>query len=155
LETVILADDQLEFSIDSVGLRRRLGLTETPRSRRAYSIAIPCRRCRRGRELRFIVANAAAATASPDPTLVRAVVCAHDWWRRWQAGEVCSLRDVVRTDGVSISLVRLHLPLAFLAPDLVEQILTRQQPPDLTTERLVRDGSLPLDWAEQRQLFGK
>jgi hypothetical protein len=46
------------------------------------------------------------------------------------------------------------LPLAFLAPDIVEAIVAGRQPPELTAERLKRIGKLPLDWSEQRKVLG-
>ena len=45
------------------------------------------------------------------------------------------------------------LPLAFLAPDIVEAILHGRQPVELATARLKRI-RLPLSWAEQRLVLG-
>ena len=45
------------------------------------------------------------------------------------------------------------MPLAFLAPDIVEAILAGTQPVDLTAETLTRR-DLPLSWSEQKSLFG-
>ena len=47
-----------------------------------------------------------------------------------------------------------YLPLAFLAPDIVEKILKGLQPVDLTAEKLRRLGSLPYQWDEQRAVLG-
>ncbi len=47
-----------------------------------------------------------------------------------------------------------RLPLAFLAPDIVEAILERPQPIELTAARITRIRDLPLSWAEQRQRLG-
>jgi hypothetical protein len=46
------------------------------------------------------------------------------------------------------------LPLAFLAPDIVEAILDGRQPPELTAARLKRMRDLPLDWQQQRRYLG-
>ncbi len=46
------------------------------------------------------------------------------------------------------------LQLAFLAPDIVEAILARRQPADLTTGRFNRIGTMPLDWDSQRRRLG-
>ena len=46
------------------------------------------------------------------------------------------------------------LPLAFLAPDIVEAILDGRQPPELTAARLKRMRNLPLDWQQQRRYLG-
>ncbi|MBE0532630.1 MAG: hypothetical protein IH626_17540 [Rhodospirillales bacterium] len=46
------------------------------------------------------------------------------------------------------------LPLAFLAPDIVESILAGNQPVDLTAEVLLRRTDLPLAWTDQKALLG-
>jgi len=46
------------------------------------------------------------------------------------------------------------LPLAFLAPDIVEAIVAGSHPADLTASRLRRMGQLPLEWSAQRDLLG-
>lgn len=43
---------------------------------------------------------------------------------------------------------------AFLAPDIVQSILAGTQPPSLTLDELKRNLPLPIDWNEQRKLFG-
>ena len=44
--------------------------------------------------------------------------------------------------------------LAFLAPDIVQRIVRGEQPVDLTTDRLIRMGPLPVAWEDQRVLLG-
>ncbi len=45
--------------------------------------------------------------------------------------------------------------LAFLAPEIVEQIVKGCQPPELTAESLLRDHTqLPLDWESQNGMLG-
>src|SRR6267378_5981977 len=46
------------------------------------------------------------------------------------------------------------LPLAFLAPDIVEAVAAGRQPPELTAHRLIRTVELPIAWAAQKQLLG-
>ena len=45
------------------------------------------------------------------------------------------------------------LPLAFLAPKIVEDILDGRQTETLTAYRLKRLSSLPLDWQKQAKLL--
>ena len=47
-----------------------------------------------------------------------------------------------------------HLPLALLAPDIIEAILDGRQPTELTAVRLKRLRQLPLDWLQQRRHLG-
>jgi site-specific DNA recombinase len=48
---------------------------------------------------------------------------------------------------------RLIIQMAFLAPDIQQAILAGRQPRDLTLAKL-RTLELPLQWSEQRALFG-
>jgi len=47
------------------------------------------------------------------------------------------------------------LPLAFLAPQIVEDILAGQQAENITAYRLKRLSPLPLDWEEQAEILKK
>lgn len=53
------------------------------------------------------------------------------------------------TAGVEISEVSRALPFAFLAPKLVDSILTGRHPVELTAQRLSRITDLPLAWSDQ------
>jgi site-specific DNA recombinase len=44
------------------------------------------------------------------------------------------------------------LPLAFLAPDIVQAIYEGRQPSDLKVKAL--SANLPIEWAEQRRALG-
>jgi site-specific DNA recombinase len=57
---------------------------------------------------------------------------------------------IARRERVRDNYVRRLLPLAFLAPALVEAICAGRQPPELTAERLRRCAGLPLDWPAQQ-----
>ena len=46
------------------------------------------------------------------------------------------------------------MPLAFLAPEIIEAIFAGMQPVDLTAETLTRRADLPLSWADQKALLG-
>jgi site-specific DNA recombinase len=53
---------------------------------------------------------------------------------------------------LSKSYVARLLRLGFLAPDITAAILANRHPPQMTVDRL--RGHIPLDWNEQRRLFG-
>ncbi len=61
--------------------------------------------------------------------------------------ELAERHDVDRTD------VGRLIPLAFLAPDIIEAILDGRQPIDLTVSRLKRIGDPPVSWQEQRKVL--
>jgi hypothetical protein len=65
-----------------------------------------------------------------------------------------SVTDLAKLHGVDRCEAGRTLPLAFLAPDIVEAILDGRQPLELTATRLKRIGELPPNWSAQRALLG-
>ncbi len=64
------------------------------------------------------------------------------------------MRTLAERNGSHESDISRILPLAFLAPDIVEAILDGRQPVELTAESLKRLPALPTDWDAQRRLLG-
>jgi len=62
------------------------------------------------------------------------------------------MKEIATAESVHRSYVGQVLPLAFLAPNIVEAIIDGRQPRDLKVEQLLK--SLPIDWASQRQALG-
>ena len=97
--------------------------------------------------------GAAAPAPRPDPLLVRTLIAARSRVADWlDPAQALSVSAIARRDGVDVGDVSRSLPLAFLAPDLVEGILDGTVA--LTAERLKRLGDLPLSWDAQRVLLG-
>jgi len=89
-----------------------------------------------------------------DAALVKAVARGRLWFEELAAGRAGSIQAIADREGMTQRYVSRLLPLAFLAPELVEAILAGRQPADLTAARLVNQIDLPLDWAAQRELGG-
>ena len=77
---------------------------------------------------------------------------AHRWAYDLAAGKVSSAREIARGHGLCHLYVGKLLPLAFLAPDLVQAIVDGRQPRGLSISNLLAE-PLPLSWAEQRARF--
>jgi hypothetical protein len=63
------------------------------------------------------------------------------------------LKEIAAEEGVVSSYVSRLVRLAFLAPDIVADIMSGRHPPQLTANRLMDDTWLPLDWRAQRELL--
>ncbi len=87
-----------------------------------------------------------------DRALIRGVCLARSWARKLAAGEVPSILALARQSGFCNHYAAKLMPLAWLAPDLVDAILGGKQPPALTLGALMKH-TLPTDWDEQRRLF--
>ena len=101
-----------------------------------------------------LVADALTWTgAHLDRPLIQAVARGWTWCDQLISGKVRTRDEIPLVNGVSAPYVTRLLPLAWLAPDIIEAILEGRQPQGLTVERLIQQ-KLPLDWAEQRQVLG-
>jgi hypothetical protein len=115
---------------------------------------VPLRIKRRGVEMRFVIEGPSASPTTPDPVLLKEIRRAHRCFDALVSGQVRSVAQLATVEGISDRYVSSLLPLAFLAPDIVEAIASGRQPPDLTAHRLIRTVELPLAWAAQKQLLG-
>ena len=88
-----------------------------------------------------------------DPVLTRAIVRGRLWFDRLVQGQAQSISEIAEAEGVTRHYVSRLIPLAFLAPDIVETIFSGTQPVHLTAEKLTKHAELPLDWAQQRALL--
>lgn len=77
---------------------------------------------------------------------------ARGWFEALTRGE--SYAEIAEREGVWKQRIQQMLPLAFLAPDIVQMIAEGRQPVALTCEALI-NADLPIDWADQRTLIAR
>jgi site-specific DNA recombinase len=75
--------------------------------------------------------------SNPDPALIKALGRAFNWLHALKAGQVSPVSEIGATQNLTGSYVTRVLRLAFLAPNIVEAIITG-------THRILRAGTLPL-----------
>lgn len=106
----------------------------------------------RPRHCRSLVASKRVGGLRTDRALVRAVVEARRWADLLASSDVRSIAELAKRESACPIYVGQLLPMAYLAPDLVEIIIDGRQPPRLTLAALL-DAKLPHAWSEQRALF--
>jgi site-specific DNA recombinase len=143
-----LGDERLSLQLDVARLADALLIEPKEIAREALVIDAPIALRRRGVETKIVSGN---YVPMPDPSLIRILSAAHGWADDLRGG--ASLSSIAHKHGLSDAYIRTRLPFAFLDPDLQDAILEGRQPPDLTVAKLLRQG-IPLDWAEQRHMFG-
>ena len=104
--------------------------------------------------MRLIIEGLSAVPRNADPVLLKEIRRAHRCFEALVSGQVRSVAELATVEGISDRYVSSLLPLAFLAPDIVEAIAAGRQPPELTAHRLIRTVDLPIAWATQKQLLG-
>ena len=118
----------------------------------AIALRFPVSFRRRGVEAKLILGRQDGPD-TPDRKLVDAVTSACDWRERLLTGEAASINDLAGQVRRHPSDITRTIPLAFLAPDIVEAILQGRHPFGFTVERLLRC-RLPVCWEQQRRLLG-
>ena len=153
IDKVIIHQDALELHLQRKGLAKLLG-TETESEDPVHAIASPCKLARRGQDLKFILPlrEDRNTFSRQDPALMQAVAKAHLWWESIKDGDVKSLSEIAKREGIDKAQVTRWLRLAFLSPTLVRQIRAGAHPTSLTIEALTRQADLPTLWQEQDAL---
>ncbi|MCZ6509523.1 MAG: recombinase family protein, partial [Alphaproteobacteria bacterium] len=107
---------------------------------------------RRGVETKLIIPS--HDHRAPDQRLIKLIARPCEWLEQLSAGSATSVRAIARRDNLNEGDVSRFLLLAFLAPDIVEAIISGRQPTELTAETLRRACPIPYSWADQRNLLG-
>ncbi|MDZ4777645.1 MAG: recombinase family protein [Alphaproteobacteria bacterium] len=94
----------------------------------------------------------ADAAATPDPVLVRALGQGWRWRMMLLSGAYPGSDALARAESVARSHLQRMVRLAYLAPDIQEDILAGRHRPGLSIDVLTRHGA-PMDWSAQRRLY--
>jgi site-specific DNA recombinase len=77
----------------------------------------------------------------------------YQWFGELEAATASSTRRIGTREGVSDSYVRHMVPLALLAPSIVESICAGRQSLSLSAERLKTQAGVPIKWDSQQLLL--
>lgn len=147
--TVRIALGRMEITVAAEALADRLQVAPERLDPEHLGLAAPFRIRRRGVEAKVLLGDRPAA---PDRVLIRNPVRARDWFDALIRGE--SYAETAAREGIAKQRILQLLPLAFLAPDIVQEIAEGRQPVGLTTEWLITT-DLPVRWADQRALIAR
>jgi len=157
VDRIILHATLVHINIKRIGLIALLAepdLGAATGTKELFSLVVPVSLKRRGVEAKLVMRAAGGRRSSPDKKLITLFADAHRWIDDLAERRAISLRDLARRYHRDVGEVSRTLPLAFLAPEIIEAILDGRQPIDLTPRRLKRMGALPCLWDEQRRRLG-
>jgi hypothetical protein len=112
---------------------------------------IPMQMKRRGVEMRLVIGD--NSPPKTDNTLIKTIARAKIWADELMMGRKESITAIAARAGVSRLYVTNLLPLAFLDPETVNDILEGKQPANITSEALSKHINLPITWPEQERLL--
>lgn len=158
-----LRPGQITLELDDEALSDHFEVLNAQINPDILQTTVPFTRRRRGVEAKLIVGHhrdgspttsktssqASPNTSSKDLALIKNIRAAHRWYKAVQIGE--SFSDIAKRENQSVNTVQRVISLAFLAPDIVRDILRGQQPVSLTSDWLLRQ-TLPSDFDDQRAL---
>jgi site-specific DNA recombinase len=119
-----------------------------------FGLYTPIQLQRRGVEAKLVMQFGGDRLPKPDARLVAVIADAHRWVYDLAEGRAASVRDLAQQNDRDAADISRTLPLAFLAPAIVEAILEGRQPVGLTPRGLERIGMLPHTWDDQRRRLG-
>lgn len=149
---------QVAVSLDRAALLGRLAelddtLALACHSKASLDISIATRALRCGKQVRMVLGEATAPPARRTLPSSPFSLDAHRWFEDLRTGRVESIAALAKRDGQQVTHVSRTISLAFLAPDIVDMILSGAQPITLTPERLKPRRPLPLDWQDHGRLL--
>lgn len=146
IERIDLGLGQLSITLDTekLGALLELDINDTPQDDLAITAPFQLRKC--GVETKLILAD---EPGDRDETLIKNIAKAHVWYERIKAGETFS--DIAATETTSKRRIQQMIDLAFLAPNILRDVIEGKQPIGLSSDWCLRH-EIPSDWSEQRQL---
>ena len=154
----------ISIGISEDWLRQSLGISspsadahnhdiQYSRTAASLEIMITSHLLRCGKQVKLVLGTDNADQPEPNPKLVDLMLQARRWFTELSSGARSSIADLAKSAGVDRTYISRVITLAFLAPDIVEYIVTGEHSPTLTPERLRKACPLPQRWEDQRALL--
>ena len=152
LRKIVAGAERVVLVLDGKAMRTALRIKEPDENPQPseFTVSVPIKLTRLGRQECMVVGNDNGTQPLVNKSMVLAVARAIQWDGQVRAG--ASMNMIAKKEGVSAGYVNRVMPLAFLAPDIVQAIYEGRQPLGLKVKAL--SANLPLDWVEQRRSLG-
>ncbi len=150
---IVVRTQAVDLVLDRNAMREFVGGTKEGDEPRMVTLSIPVRFHRTGHDIRLVINNdnAPNEAGQPDRALIRLIARGRRWYEQLTTGEMRSLRDIARAEGLDERYVARILYSSLLAPDMIERAVQGRQPVRFSVKALKRLPSL--DWAEQRRAY--
>lgn len=144
---IAIAPGELTMQLDPTSLAKLVSIEPEVFSDNALTVTAPFQMRKRGVETKLILAD---ARVGQDDALIRNISMAHHWFGQIKAGK--TFAEIADGENTSKRRIQQVISLAFLAPDIIRDVLDGKQPLGFTSDWCVRH-TLPSDWSEQRNLL--
>ncbi|EDL49337.1 recombinase family protein [Erythrobacter sp. SD-21] len=153
IEKITIGPSQLVIELSATGLCSLLSIAPTSQVTTNPALTVAASLRRSGRAVRLIQGGLSKSIeGEPQEHLLKLLHRARTWWQMMLDRKLtvsALAREQQVTSSYASRVVRLH----FLAPKIVEAIVTGKQPVDLDAKKLLGLSDLPLAWKEQEELL--
>ena len=149
---VRVLDGYIEIDCGTNEIADALGVALATDAPAVTTLVADGRLTRSGRAMRLIQNDGTALSATPNLALIKLIIKARHYWARLQTGEV-DIESLSQIEGVQPSYVTRVLRLAFLAPAVVDAILSGRQGQNATIHALTLGAGVDANWAYQKATY--
>ncbi len=136
VERVELAEDGIKISIQlPIGPP---GKTADDEPHLKLTRLVPMLMRRRGVEMKFVIGGDSVVSRGTDPALVKLFGRARCWFDDLVSGRAASMAAIGQREKLGKRYVSRVIRFAFLAPNIVEEVVEGRHRPDFTAESLLR-----------------
>lgn len=152
IQRIVLKQGQITICLSAAGLADHFPATSssTHEGTSDFWITEPINIRRRGQEMKMVLGAKNVPTSNVDDALVLLVARAVLLRKQLETNKITSIGEFAEAQGIHQSDAKKLVPLGYLAPSIIEDILKGHQPVELTARELHRMTDLPLCWAHQR-----
>jgi len=150
--SVVVGDDSLTIVLNITTMASRLGIGDY--EEREHRIVKPIAFNRQRNERKLVLVGEGHSSNQGGDAMCRLIAKSHAWVTEMMNDNHVTIDIIAERENMNKGDVCRQLPLAFLAPDIVEAILDGRQPNELTSRTLRRARPIPENWADQRRFLG-
>ncbi|GLQ22574.1 hypothetical protein GCM10007853_04480 [Algimonas ampicilliniresistens] len=156
VERIVLEANSVTIQLSKDGLLFHLPIDEEPESWTHSNLLIQedIVLRRRGQETKLVLGAKDEPAFNPDEALIHLIARATLLREQLESGEITSLSEFAEVQGLDPSNMNKLVPLGYLAPSILDEILEGRQPEHMSSRSLQRMTDLPLEWDAQRNHLG-
>jgi DNA invertase Pin-like site-specific DNA recombinase len=147
IQRVSLSKGKANITLNLKALYCLLGIEMSFLIDESLVIEIPLSIRKRGVETKLITG---ANPAYQDDTLIKNIALSRSWYNAIKQGK--TLNEIAQENKTSLARIRHMIDLAFLSPDILQDISQGKQPSGLTSE-WIKTHSIPSSWAKQHEFI--
>ena len=151
IDSIELSSDKMTMTFKPSYITEALGLDIAVE--KSVTLIKPMTLKRRGQEMKIIIDGVVPNEDNKNSALIKMVANAYLLKTELESGAVKSIKEFAAKYRLDHGDAKNLVPLGYLAPTIVEDIIEGRQPDELNARNLKNMPHLPIIWTEQRQFL--